>query len=501
MSSKNPWSFSGSRSTISESSVNSSCPVIRITPFRPILQESAFEGRFLLKSLYETTLQTANQSCGRKDGQRQSGALRLGRNSRERVLSVGKNTFFNGTVKLARWTAAFAMLCFGSHAMAQLITVERTFADQEDPPSRVIKETHQADVNAPLKIDFNVQTVTFTTTAPERLFGENVVYVDPAQEPVTEESNEFLPPDLSIPPFNGTLLEQPTTVPSPGPQSSNSSSGCADETIHNFNAPEIDEKQLKYSRLMHEPYSIYRSEQSMIAWLPGHGEHFGWLDWQTDPYLRRDSKHGFTGAINIHWLAGPSSTPLPPRLYDFTLGYQVRNKLSDQFSYDLYTSLGAYSDFEASARKAIRFPSHAVGMFHVNHSTDFVFGIDYLDREDVAVLPVFGLSLRDILVHGLRMDLVFPRPRIDYMLSETNRVYLAGQMNGGTWQVRFPDGSNPVMTYRDLRLLLGFESTDSDGGQSAWEFGYVFGRNLELRDQPGHTGFDDAFVIQWVSRH
>jgi hypothetical protein len=182
------------------------------------------------------------------------------------------------------------------------------------------------------------------------------------------------------------------------------------------------------------------------------------------------------------------------------LGYQLHKKLSDQFSYDLFTSVGAYSDFEGSARKGIRFPSHAVGMFHVNHSVDFVFGVDYLDRDDIAVLPVIGVSLRDVFVHGLRMDLVFPRPRIDYMLSDQVRIYLAGLMSGGTWQVEFPDSSSPVMTYRDYRLLLGFESADKDGSLSAWEFGYVFGRRLDFRDQPGDTHFDDAFVIQWVSR-
>jgi len=238
----------------------------------------------------------------------------------------------------------------------------------------------------------------------------------------------------------------------------------------------------------------------MLAWIPGHGENFGWLDWQSHPYLRRGNRHGLTGAINVHWLAGPVSSPLPPRLWDFTLGYQVRNKFSDQLIYDLFTSVGAFSDFEGSARKGIRFPSHAVGMFHVNHSTDFVFGIDYLDRDDVAALPVIGVSLRDLFTQGLRMDLIFPRPRIDYMLSEKNRMYLAGQMGGGTWQVNFPDATNPVMTYRDFRLLLGFESTDKDGSLSAWEFGYVFGRSLEFRNQPGDTHFDDAFLIQWVSR-
>ncbi len=427
-------------------------------------------------------------------------------------MSNGKSIFGYDVVRLVRWAFVLTMVSLVRSVDAQLISIERTGVNESalhsesDLPvngraAGAIRDYLEADGNVPRQMDFSVQTAIFATTDPERLFSESVVYLDPSQEPVTEELNEFLPPDLSIPSIDDQLLEEPIPLPAPGPQPAKKSSGCADESIQNFNVPEIDEERLKFSRLMYEPYSVYRSEQSMFAWLPGHGEHFGWLDWQSDPYLRRGNQHGLTGAINIHWLAGPVSSPLPPRLYDFTLGYQVRNKLSDQFSYDLYTSVGAYSDFEASARNAIRFPSHAVGMFHVNRSTDFVFGIDYLDRNDIAVLPVFGLSLRDVFVHGLRMDLVFPRPRIDYMLSETNRIYLAGQMNGGTWQVRFPDGSNPVMTYRDLRVMFGLESTNKDGSLSAWEFGYVFDRSLEFNSQPGHASFDDAFLIQWISRH
>lgn len=444
-------------------------------------------------------------------------------------MSNGKNTGVCDVIAFVRSVVVFAIVCCASGVKAQLISVESTVFSESAFDSESVFDSESdftvadsaADVSATdgksqnrrapngdvLLQDFSVETATFSTTNPERLFGENVVYLDPSQEPVTEELNEFLPPDFSIPPdgnellIGDELLEQPITLPSPEPQASNKSSGCADESIHNFSTPEIDGKRLKLSRLMHEPYSAYRSEQSMFAWMPGHGEDFGWFDWQTDPYLRRGNQHGLTGAINIHWLAGPISSPLPPRLYDFTLGYQVRNKLSDQFSYDLYTSVGAYSDFEASARSAIRFPSHAVGMFHVNRSMDFVFGVDYLDRNDIAVLPVLGLSLRDVFVHGLKMDLIFPRPRIDYMLSETNRIYLAGHMDGGTWQVRFPDGSNPVMSYRDLRLMFGVESTNKDGSLSAWEFGYVFDRNLEFNNQPGHSSFDDAFIIQWVSRH
>ena len=398
------------------------------------------------------------------------------------MTNLGKTKLKHDFNRLMRCWSVFALITIGSNAAAQLINDEDVLC------------LHHTDI----------QTAGFATTEPQKLFAENVVYVDPSQEPIGADPNNVFPPELSIPPMSEDPLELPLTpeqdwLPPIGPQPAVSSE-WVDESIHNFDLPDDDGTRLRYSRLMHEPYAVYRSEQSALAWLPGGGEHFGWLDWFSDPYLRRGKKHGLAGAINVHWLSGPISSPLPPRLYDFMLGYQVRNRISDQFSYDLFTSVGAFSDFEGSARKGIRFPSHAVGMFHVNHSTDFVFGVDYLDRDDAEVLPVIGVSLRDFYLSGLRMDLVFPRPRIDYMLSETHRMYLAGVMNGGTWQIQFPDGSNPVMTYRDFRLLLGIESTDKDGSLSAWEFGYVFSRSLEFRSQPGDTHFDDAFVIQWVSR-
>ena len=411
-----------------------------------------------------------------------------------RALRLSKISFNIDSRLPLLWIPVIGVITMAPNAVAQLISIEQSVSPGESYAS----STGNDEVDQCLP-DLHVQSAGFTTTEPQKLFADNVVYVDPSQEPLDEEPHNVLPPELSIPPMSEEPFESPITN-QPFEQRTSGSSGCTDESIHNFIVPDDDGKRLRFSRLMQEPYSVYRTEQSALAWLPGDGEHFGWLDWFTDPYLRRGNKHGMTGAINVHWLDGPISSPLPSRVYDFMLGYQVRNRVSDRFSYDLFTSVGAYADFETSAREGVRFPSHAVGMFHVNHSTDFVFGVDYLGWDDIAVLPVIGVSLRDVFVPRLRMDLVFPRPRIDYMLNDRYRLYLAGQMNGGTWQVEFPDRTGHIMTYRDYRLLFGFESTDKDGSLSAWEFGYVFGRSLEFRDQPGDTRFDDAFVIQWVSR-
>ncbi len=110
-------------------------------------------------------------------------------------------------------------------------------------------------------------------------------------------------------------------------------------------------------------------------------------------------------------LGGPISVPIPPRLYDFVLGYQRKGSLSSEFSYDIATSVGVYSDFEGSAREGVRFPSHAVGMLHLDHSRDFVFGVDYLDRDDIAILPVIGMSFHEFSIPELRLDLIFRVPK------------------------------------------------------------------------------------------
>ncbi len=390
-----------------------------------------------------------------------------------------------------RLFAAIGLMACASLCSAQDDTSESAVVRLDS-----IEATRPADESPAETSEQHPEDDLFIPTDPQSLFAGRIVYVNPQVQSLEDDSV-----DESHEEFHEPLPELPIVPESSITAPPSASSGCADEEVHEFKWKDKDDKRVSFEKLMRDPYTTYRTYQSSLSWLPAHGQHFGWLDWQSDPYLNRDTRHGLTGAINVHWLSGPSSTPLPPRLYDFVLGYQTRKRLTEQFSYDLFTSVGAYSDFEGTARKGIRFPSHAVGMFHVNHSTDVVFGIDYLGRDDVQVLPVGGVSLRDILIPGLRMDLIFPRPRIDYLLTESHRLYLAGNLNGGTWQVEFPDEANYVVTYRDLRLMFGVESADKDGSLSALEFGYVFGRRLQVRDVPGDTHFDDAFVIQWVSRH
>ncbi|MCR9198677.1 MAG: hypothetical protein NXI04_08545 [Planctomycetaceae bacterium] len=296
-------------------------------------------------------------------------------------------------------------------------------------------------------------------------------------------------------------LDEPVdTSLTPAPQAGQHEQDLSVSVVETIETDDDDEEAepLDLWILQRAPYRRYRQAESGLAWLPGNGQNFGLVEWRYAPYLERDEDEGLKMAFNMTWLSGPHSVPLPARVYEFSAGYQKQGQFSNRFSYDLSARIGVFSDFDGSAREGVRFPSHAVGMFHINECTDFVFGADYLDRDDISVLPVAGISWRPPAHPALRFDLIFPRPRIDYAFSKSQRMYITGRLGGDTWDV--DDGIEHVVTYRDYRVLIGFQSADDDGDTSSVEFGYVFGREMELRGQPGHTAFDDAFVIRFVSR-
>ncbi len=248
------------------------------------------------------------------------------------------------------------------------------------------------------------------------------------------------------------------------------------------------------------PKTVYRRHRQMTTWLPANRDEFEWFSLEADPHLKSTKRHGVTGGMSIHWLNGPIQTDIPPRLYNFHLGLQARKQVSPGFSYDVASSISIASDFEDSARDGIQFPSHAVAFLHSDYEFDIAFGVEYLHRDDIKILPVIGLVLREPEL-GIRAELVFPRPRIDFQLNSTTTFYVSGELGGGSWDIERPDESNDVMTYRDYRIGIGLNSMDEDGKQSAIELGYVFRRELEFRHLPESLQFDDGFVIRWVSRY
>ena len=101
----------------------------------------------------------------------------------------------------------------------------------------------------------------------------------------------------------------------------------------------------------------------------------------------------------------------------------------------------------------------------------------------------------------LRLDLIFPRPKLARRLVFIPRqredwVYLAGSLGGRTWAVERQTGTPDQLTLRDYRLLVGWERIIEGGSGVFAEAGFVFGRELEYDSDPLTQSFDDAFMIR-----
>jgi hypothetical protein len=148
-------------------------------------------------------------------------------------------------------------------------------------------------------------------------------------------------------------------------------------------------------------------------------------------------------------------------------------------------------------RKGFRYPAHAVGYLTVNPAVDLVFGVDYLDRADIKLLPVAGLIW--VPTPEMRFELVFPRPRAVFQLTDRYRLYFAGELGGGTWAIERESMAIDLATYRDLRACVGLEHIHKDGQRSAFEVGYLFDRRLEYTSGIGDMPLNDSVIFRLVT--
>jgi hypothetical protein len=241
----------------------------------------------------------------------------------------------------------------------------------------------------------------------------------------------------------------------------------------------------------------YRYMTSSLDWIPGNGDQFGILSLEWDRYVKSGVNNGLGIGLGFHWFSGPVQTDMPPRVYDFSIGYQLRKQLGP-VAFDVATSVLAASDFNGNAHKGILFPSHGVVFLSFRPEFDLVFGVDYLDRGDVKLLPVAGLIWKPN--PGMRIELVFPLPRAVYQLTERYRIYLEGDLGGGTWAIQRATLLDDLATYRDIRICLGVEHVENDGERTAFEVGYLFDRRLEYTSGIGNMNLNDSFILRLVTR-
>lgn len=206
-----------------------------------------------------------------------------------------------------------------------------------------------------------------------------------------------------------------------------------------------------------------------------------------------------TPGFEVEYPNGPAQIDVPSELYNAGLDLMWRRKWNDRWGSMIAVAPAVASDFQSS-ENAIRVTGRALATWQwVPDRVTLIFGVVYLDRNDLNVLPGIGIIWKP--TPDYRLDLMFPRPKVAWRLTYLPRkwedwLYVSGALGGRTWAVERESGIRDQLTLHDYRLSLGWERIVDGGGGLFAEVGWVFDRELEYETLPRTLSFDDAIVLR-----
>ncbi len=201
----------------------------------------------------------------------------------------------------------------------------------------------------------------------------------------------------------------------------------------------------------------------------------------------------------LHLLDGTDGTDAPPRLNDLELGFSAFQKISARWLFVGEVNVGVYGDDRSlDTSNALRVSGSAVGIYTTENDWKWAFGVAYLNRDDISLVPVVGLIYDQ---GAVRYELMFPRPRILWRLPTTidcieRSFYLGGEFGGGAWAVRRTSGATDTLNLSSYGLLLGYEQRAVGGWSRRYELGYLFGRRLEYSGSNERISLDDSLIAR-----
>ena len=181
---------------------------------------------------------------------------------------------------------------------------------------------------------------------------------------------------------------------------------------------------------------------------------------------------------------GTAVTPdLPPRLYDVTTEFRWVTMIQNRWGIELAVTPGIYADdLDQWDEDSLRLKARAATLFKQSPTKSFVLGASYLDRNDISMLPIFGVICTPC--SDWRYELVFPRSKVarrfTYGPDWDDWIYVAAEFGGDEYSYQSAPGMRSRLTYRDVRVRIGVERKRDGGGGRRIEVGYVFGRELEF---------------------
>jgi hypothetical protein len=218
-----------------------------------------------------------------------------------------------------------------------------------------------------------------------------------------------------------------------------------------------------------------------------------------------------TPGFQTDWLQGPVSGPplpgppvtaggpdLPPRLYAAYLDFAWFPKCNEWLGGELGLQPGIWTDFHNVDSDSIRILGRGLATVALSPQLDIRFGVIYLDRVDVKILPAGGFYYRP--TPDWDMYLVFPNPKVRKFMTAVGNTkwwwYVAGEYGGGSWTVERQTTDDRI-DINDIRVIGGLEWETQTHIRGHIEAGYVFDREVVfVSGDPGSFKPDDTIMLR-----
>ena len=202
--------------------------------------------------------------------------------------------------------------------------------------------------------------------------------------------------------------------------------------------------------------------------------------------------------FNTRLLNGPVTPDLPNQIYETYLDLLWVPRLSPRWTAIIGVAPSYYGDFEADDSNAFRMTGKGLARFDWSPTVQVLFGVLYLNRNDVMLLPAGGIIWTPN--DAKRYELLFPRPKLAHRITlgecYEDWIYLGGEFGGNTYAVATATGVDDFITLRDLRAYVGLERKLNGGAGYRLEAGYVFARVVEFESGIPDFEAKDAFMLR-----
>jgi hypothetical protein len=205
-------------------------------------------------------------------------------------------------------------------------------------------------------------------------------------------------------------------------------------------------------------------------------------------------------AFALHLWDGPKMLPadLPPNAYSAYLDFQWASDPTLQIGAELGFRIGVYSDFHTMNQYSLRLQGLGLGVFRLTPTLTAKFGVMYLDRNKIKILPAGGFLWTP--TPHVRFDIFFPQPKLSAYLLTVGQSevwwYLAGEYGGGAWTIQRADGVSDRVDINDIRVSAGLEWL-GPRFNAFIEAGFVFKRQVIYVVRP-EDSFDpgDTWMVR-----